>query len=416
MKVLVVGGGGREHSLAWKISQSSLVDKIYAAPGNGGIEEIAECVDIGATDIDRITKFATNVDLVVVGPEAPLADGIANYLPKGKVFGPTKEAATIEADKSFAKNLMRKMGVPTADFKIFNNKDDAISFLETAKYPIVIKASGLAAGKGAFVVKDKREAFSVIEKVMVERTLGDAGNKVVIEEYLEGEEASLLAFTDGKDFIPLVPSQDHKRLESGDKGPNTGGMGAYAPVPFINEDEVGRIIEQIFEPVVYGLKNEGTIYKGVLYAGLIFTEEGLKVLEFNCRFGDPENQAIMPLLESDLMEPILATIDESLKQISLKWYQGYATCVVIASGGYPGKYEKGKEIKGLENVRDVTVFHAGTKKEGNKFFTNGGRVLGVTGRGTSLRASIENTYKEITKIHFDNMYYRDDIGRRHATD
>jgi phosphoribosylamine--glycine ligase len=416
VKVLVLGGGGREHSLIWKLSQSSLVDKIYAAPGNGGIEEIAECVDIGATDIDRITKFATNVDLVVVGPEAPLADGIANYLPNRKVFGPTKEAATIEADKSFAKNLMKKMGVPTADFKIFNNKDGTISFLETAKYPIVIKASGLAAGKGAFVVKDKKEAFSVIEKVMVERTLGDAGNKVVIEEYLEGEEASLLAFTDGKDFIPLVPSQDHKRLESGDKGPNTGGMGAYAPVPFINEDGVGRIIEQIFEPVVYGLKNEGTIYKGVLYAGLIFTEEGLKVLEFNCRFGDPENQAIMPLLESDLMEPILATIDESLKQISLKWYQGYVTCVVIASGGYPGKYEKGKEIKGLENVRDVTVFHAGTKKEGNKFFTNGGRVLGVTGRGNTLSDSIETTYKDLTKIHFDNMYYRDDIGRRHATD
>ena len=416
MKVLVVGGGGREHSLAWKLSQSSLVDKIYAAPGNGGIEEIAECIDMKATDIDKITKFAKNVDLVVVGPEAPLAEGIANCLPKGKVFGPTREAATIEADKSFAKNLMKKMDIPTADFKIFNNKEDAILFLETSKYPIVIKASGLAAGKGCFVVKDKEEGFSVIEKVMEERILGDAGNKVVIEEYLEGEEASLLAFTDGKDFVPMIPSQDHKRLESGDQGPNTGGMGAYAPIPFISEDDVGKMIERIFEPIVHGLKNEGTIYKGVLYAGLIFTEEGPKVLEFNCRFGDPENQAIMPLLESDLMEPILATIDESLKQISLKWNQGYATCVVIASGGYPGKYEKGKEIKGLENVKDVIVFHAGTKKEDNKFFTNGGRVLGVTGRGTSLSNSIEKTYKEIAKIHFDNMYYRDDIGRKHATD
>jgi len=416
MKLLVVGGGGREHSLAWKLSQSSLVDKIYAAPGNGGIEEIAECINIEATDIDKITKFAKNVDLVVVGPEAPLAEGIANYLPKGKVFGPTKEAATIEADKSFAKKLMKKMNIPTADFKVFNNNEDAILFLKTSKYPIVIKASGLAAGKGSFVVKDKEEGLSVIEKVMEERILGDAGDKVVIEEYLEGEEASLLAFTDGKDFVPMIPSQDHKRLESGDKGPNTGGMGAYAPVPFIKEDDVGRIIERIFEPIVYGLRNEGAIYKGVLYAGLIFTEEGPKVLEFNCRFGDPENQAIMPLLKSDLMEPILATIDESLKQISLEWYQGYATCVVIASGGYPGKYEKGKEIIGLENVKDAIVFHAGTKKEGNKFFTNGGRVLGVTGTGASLSESIEKTYKEIVKIHFDNMYYRDDIGRRHATD
>ncbi|MCK4353082.1 phosphoribosylamine--glycine ligase [candidate division WOR-3 bacterium] len=411
MKVLVVGGGGREHTLIWKIAKSPLVDKIYAAPGNGGIAEIAECLPISAEDIGGLIKFAKNVDLVVVGPEVPLADGIINELPKGKAFGPTKEGATIESDKSFAKELMKKVGIPSAEFKVFKSYESASAYIENAKEAIVIKVSGLAAGKGVFIIKDKEEAKSVLNEIMIERAFGESGNKIVIEEYLEGEEVSVIAFTDGKDFIPLLPCQDHKKLLDGEKGPNTGGMGAYAPA-ILTKLEIENVIEQIFEPCVWGLKKEGITYKGILYAGLIRTREGIKVLEFNCRFGDPETQPVLPLLETDIMEPILATIEENLKSISLKWKSDYATCVILSSRGYPVKYEKGKEIMGLNEISNALVFHAGTKKEGDKILTNGGRVLGVTGIGRSLEESIETTYKEIKHIRFDGMYHRKDIGKK----
>ncbi len=421
MKVIVVGSGGREHALIWKLAQSSLVDKIYALPGNGGIEELAECVPIGATEIDRIVEFSKNADIVVVGPEVPLAEGLVNKLPKNKVFGPTRESATIEADKSLAKELMQRVGIPTAKFKVFTSYEPAKDFIENIKYPIVIKASGLAAGKGVLIIKNKEEALEALYKIMVEQAFGKSGSKIIIEEYLEGEEVSVIAFTDGKDFLPLLPSQDHKKLLDGDKGLNTGGMGAYAPA-VLTKDEIGKVINQVFEPCVWGMKKEGAIYKGVLYAGLILCRDEitsslqLKVLEFNCRFGDPETQPLMKLLESDLMEPILATIEGNLKSVSLKWHPGYATCVVLASGGYPGSYEKGKEITGLSEVHNATVFHAGTKRvetcQGISMLTSGGRVLGVTGSGKTLKESIDLTYQEISHIHFDGMYCRRDIGSK----
>lgn len=415
MRVAVVGGGGREHTLVWKLLKSSLVDEIYALPGNGGIEEIAECVDIKANDTEGIVKFAKCVDIVVVGPEEPLSLGIIDLLGKDKGFGPTKNAALTESSKAFAKSLMRKMNIPTAEFKVCRVKEEAILQIKERSFPLVIKASGLAGGKGVFVVETESEAKKKIEELMVERILGEAGKEIVIEDFLKGEEVSILAFTDGKDFLPLIPSQDHKKLLDGDNGPNTGGMGAYASVPFLSDKDVGKIVDRIFEPAVYGLKKEGIEYKGVLYTGLMITDDGPKVLEFNVRFGDPEIQAILPLMESDLMELILATMEKRLKEMKISFNEGYSTCVVLASSGYPGKYEKGKEITGLEEVRDAIVFHAGTKKIGEKFLTDGGRVLGVTATGDSLKDSIDKAYREAEKIHFDGVYMRKDIGRRIGT-
>jgi phosphoribosylamine--glycine ligase len=413
MKIAVVGSGGREHALVWKLAQSPLVDKIYALPGNGGMEEIAECVPISAVDIDRIIQFSENVDLVVVGPEAPLAEGIVNQLPERKAFGPRAEAAAIESDKSLSKELMQRAGIATAEFKVFTSFDAAKNFVEAAKYPLVIKASGLAAGKGVIIAKTRKEALDALSKIMVEQAFGKSGDKVVVEEYLEGEEVSVIAFTDGKDFLPLLPCQDHKKLLDDDRGPNTGGMGAYGPA-VLSKSQVGNVIQKVFEPCVWGMKREGVTYKGVLYAGLIVTPDGPKVLEFNCRFGDPETQPVMKLLKSDLMEPILATVEENLKSVSLSWHDGCATCVVLASGGYPGQYEKGKEITGLDKVQEATVFHAGTKREGGKVLSSGGRVLGVTGIGKDIGASGDLVYDEISRIHFDEMYYRKDIGRKNT--
>jgi phosphoribosylamine--glycine ligase len=414
MKIAVVGSGGREHALVWKLAQSSLVDKIYALPGNGGMEEVAECVPIPATDIDQIIKFSENVELVIVGPEAPLAEGIVNKLPENKAFGPIAQAAAIESDKSFSKELMRRAGILTAEFEIFTAFDAAKSFVETVRYPLVIKASGLAAGKGVIIAQSEKDALDALNRIMVEQAFGESGDKVVIEEFLEGEEVSVIAFTDGKDFLPLLPCQDNKKLLDGDGGPNTGGMGAYGPA-VLTRAEVDGVIEKVFEPCVWEMRKQGIVYKGALYAGLIMTSGGPKVLEFNCRCGDPETQPVMKLLKTDLMEPILATIEENLKSISLEWHDGCATCVVLASGGYPGQYEKGKEITGLEQVKETTVFHAGTKREGNKVLTSGGRVLGVTGIGKDLRTSADQVYEEISRIHFDGMYYRKDIGRNDST-
>jgi phosphoribosylamine--glycine ligase len=418
MKILVVGGGGREHAIAWKLSQSPLVKKIYAAPGNAGIAELGDCVEISSEDIKELADFAekNSIDLTVVGPELPLTLGIVDEFGKRnlKIFGPKKEAALIEGSKVFAKEFMKKYHIPTASFKIFEKKEEALDFIRSSEFPLVIKADGLAAGKGAFVIEDLNNAEEVIQKVMGEKVLGEAGNKVVVEDFLTGEEVTILAFTDGKTILPIVSSQDHKRIYDGDRGPNTGGMGAYAPTLIVNDRMMKKITEEILEPTIYGLEREGRVYKGVLYAGLIITEIGPKVMEFNCRFGDPETQVVLSLLESDLAEIFLSIINEELELQDVKWKDGSAVCVVLASGGYPDKYEKGKEIFGLKRAQNsgVVVFHAGTKNEGNKIVTNGGRVLGVTAFDKTMQGALSKAYSAADKIKFEGMQYRHDIGYR----
>ena len=426
MRILVVGGGGREHALVWKIAQSKLVDKIFCAPGNGGISQQAECVDIKAEDNIHLLDFVRKekIDFTVVGPESPLATGIVdefrNY--KLKVFGPQKKAAQLEASKVFAKELMAKYKVPTADFKIFSSADEAKRYVERTGAPCVVKADGLAQGKGVVVAQTIDEANRAIDSMMQEKVFGDAGNKVIIEECLEGQEASILVFTDSKEVIPLASSQDHKRIFDQDKGPNTGGMGAYSPAAVVTPEIFSGILKNIVNKTIAGLAKEGIEYQGVLYTGVMLTEKGPKVLEFNVRFGDPESQAILPRLKSDLVEVMLAVSEQKLSRIKkLDWDNRACVCVVCASGGYPGDYEKGREIFGLEEadkLRDIAVFHAGTTKSlGHqvtkspvKYFTNGGRVLGVTGLGNTIKEAIEKTYQAVEKIHFEGMHYRRDIG------
>ena len=418
MKILVVGGGGREHAIAWKLSQSPLVKKIYACPGNAGIASLGDCIEISAEDIKGLADFAEKnlIDLTVVGPEQPLILGIVDEFEKRKlkIFGPKKEAALIEGSKGFAKEFMKRYHIPTASFKIFEQKDEAIDFVRSSEFPLVIKADGLAAGKGAFVVEDLKSAEEAVEKVMVQKIFGEAGNRVVVEDFLIGEEVTILAFTDGRTVLPMVSSQDHKRIYDGDRGPNTGGMGAYAPTLIVNEKIMKKITEEILEPAIFGLNKEGRVFKGVLYAGLMITEMGPKVIEFNCRFGDPETQAVLPLLESDLAEIFLSIVEEELDLQDVKWKEGSAVCVVLTSGGYPDKYEKGKEIFGLNRVgnSNVLVFHAGTKKTGNRVVTNGGRVLGITAFDQTMEGALGKAYSTVDKIRFDGMQYRHDIGYR----
>ncbi|MDH4222535.1 MAG: phosphoribosylamine--glycine ligase [candidate division Zixibacteria bacterium] len=418
MKILVVGGGGREHAMVWKLSQSPLVKKIYAAPGNAGISSIAECVEISPGDIKRLTDFAekNSIDLTMVGPELPLTLGIVDEFEKRnlKIFGPKKEAALIEGSKVFAKEFMKNYHIPTASFKIFETKKDVLDFIRSSEFPLVIKADGLAAGKGAFVVEGLKSAEEVIDKVMVEKIFGESGNKIIVEEFLTGEEVTVLAFTDGKTVLSMVSSQDHKRIYDGDRGPNTGGMGAYAPTLMINDRMMEKINEDILEPTIFGLSREGRIYKGVLYAGLMMTENGLKVVEFNCRFGDPEAQVVLPLLESDLAEISISIVEEELELEDINWKEGSAVCVILASGGYPGDYEEGKEIIGLNRVKNegVIVFHSGTKKVGDKFVTSGGRVLGVTAFDKTMQGALNIAYSAVDKINFEGMQYRHDIGYR----
>ena len=418
MKILVVGGGGREHAIAWKLSQSPLVKKIYACPGNAGIASLGDCIEISAEDIKGLADFAEKnlIDLTVVGPEQPLILGIVDEFEKRKlkIFGPKKEAALIEGSKGFAKEFMKRYHIPTASFKIFEQKDEAIDFVRSSEFPLVIKADGLAAGKGAFVVEDLKSAEEAVEKVMVQKIFGEAGNRVVVEDFLIGEEVTILAFTDGRTVLPMVSSQDHKRIYDGDRGPNTGGMGAYAPTLIVNEKIMKKITEEILEPAIFGLNKEGRVFKGVLYAGLMITEMGPKVIEFNCRFGDPETQAVLPLLESDLAEIFLSMVEEELDLQDVKWKEGSAVCVVLASGGYPDKYEKGKEIFGLNRVgnSNVLVFHAGTKKTGNRVVTNGGRVLGITAFDQTMEGALGRAYSAVDKIRFGGMQYRHDIGYR----
>lgn len=418
MKVLIVGSGGREHTLAWKLAQSKHVQKLYAAPGNGGIQELAECINIKADDIKGLADFAVknSIDLTVVGPEIPLVLGIVDEFNKRnlKIFGPTKKAAKLEGSKVFAKEIMKKYGIPTAIGEIFTTSKHAIDYIKSLNIPVVVKAEGLAAGKGVYVCNSREEAVNAVCKIMDERIFGDAGNRVIIEECLQGEEVSILAFSDGERVIPLVPSQDHKRAYDNDCGPNTGGMGAYSPVLSIKDEFNLKIQKQILEPIVTGMKEEGIPYCGILYAGLMLTNEGPKVLEFNVRFGDPETQAVLPRLQSDLIEPLLSVISGDISKIQLKWTNQACVCIVLASGGYPGKYEKGFEIEGLNkanSIENVTVFHAGTKKENDKYLTNGGRVLGVTALGATLEKATTLGYQAIDEIKFKDKHFRKDIAR-----
>lgn len=420
MKVLVVGGGGREHALCWKIAQSPLLKKLYCAPGNGGIGEIAENVPINAEDLGGLLNFAKSegIDLTVVGPEAPLVKGLVDLFEKEglKVFGPNKLAAEIEGSKAFAKTFMKKYGIRTAPFEVFDDPQKAKRYVLESGRPLVVKASGLAAGKGTFVCESVEEALNAIEEIMVKKAFGEAGSKVVIEEKLEGFEVSYMVVSDGENAIPLSPSQDHKRLLDGDMGPNTGGMGAYSPVPFLTSELEERILKEIMIPTIRGLKEEGRPYRGLLYGGLMIDKEKNPwVLEFNCRFGDPETQPLMVRMEGDLLEIMLCCLEGKLNQVRLQWSDQPAVCVVMAQKGYPGSYEKGKEIKGLEEavrMKEVWVFHAGTIKRNGKFYTSGGRVLGVTARGKDFEEAIKRAYEAVEKISWEGVYYRKDIGKR----
>ncbi len=419
MKVLVVGGGGREHTLVWKISQSPLVEKLFCAPGNAGIAQQAKCVDISAGDIDKIARFAEKerVDLTVIGPEAPLVDGIVDlFNERGlKIFGPTADAAMLEGSKGFAKKFMGKLGIPTGTFQIFTNADEAIDFICDMGAPIVVKADGLAAGKGVTVALDEESAIKAVKNCITKGAFGRAGQRVVLEEYLEGEEATVLAFSDGKNTLTMPSSQDHKPIYDGDKGPNTGGMGAYSPAPVMTDEVMKQVEEEIIKPTIEGLRAEDCEYRGVLYCGLMITDSGPRVIEYNVRFGDPETQAVLPRLKSDLVPILLACAEGSLAGTKAEWTDNAAVCVVLASEGYPGKYEKGRPISGLDKAGAVSgsiVFHAGTALKSKKIVTNGGRVLGATALAKDIPSAIKRAYKCADAIEWAGKYCRRDIGEK----
>ncbi len=420
MKVLVIGAGGREHSLAWKIKQSPRVDALYCAPGNAGIAEIAQCVPIPVDDIESLLDFAihTQIDLTVVGPEQPLVMGIVDaFQDKGlKIFGPSKQAALIEGSKTFAKELMKQHGIPTAFFSTFDDPEEAKRYIQEVGAPIVVKADGLCGGKGVIVCQTLKEAFDAVDLIMVNESFGDAGSRIVVEEYLQGEEASFIALTDGIRVVPLASSQDHKSVFDGDKGPNTGGMGAYSPAPVVTEAVARDVMEKIMFPTVKALAEEGRPYRGALYAGLMIDEAGqAKVLEFNARLGDPEAQPLMVRLKSDIVPVLEAIAEGDLSGISLQWDPRPAVCVVMASKGYPRSYKSGMEVHGLDEVKkfpDTVVFHAGTRKDNGRILTSGGRVLGVTCLGETIRDAIEKTYRAVETIHWEGVHYRKDIGRK----
>jgi phosphoribosylamine--glycine ligase len=419
MKVLVVGGGGREHALAWKVSQSPKVNKLYAAPGNAGIAQLAECVPIKGEDIAGLLSFAkrSGIDLTIVGPEGPLSLGIVDEFTRAglRIFGPSGKASIIEGSKQFSKDLMKKYRIPTAEYGVFTDQAAAEAYVRKQGAPIVVKADGLAAGKGVVVAESVEEALQAIDLIMGRKAFGDAGNRVVIEECLRGEEASFMAFSDGKTVVPMASSQDHKRVFDADRGPNTGGMGAYSPAPIVTKKLERWVMETIMIPTVRAMEKEGRLFKGVLYAGLMIRDKEAKVLEFNARFGDPETQPIMARLETDLIEIIEAILEDRLAKIDISWKPDSAVCVVMASGGYPGNYEKGREITGLEQAakhKNVIVFHSGTAGKNGKIVTDGGRVLGVTGTGPTVAAAIDNTYAAVRDISFEGAHYRRDIGAR----
>jgi len=419
VKLLVVGSGGREHALVWKLSQSARVAKIYCAPGNGGIGGIAECIPIASDDVATIRDFAQRIaiDLTVVGPEAPLVAGIVDEFEQVglRVFGPSGHAAELEGSKIFCKQLLQKYDIPTAPFEVFGETEAAKSYLRRQTVPIVVKADGLAAGKGVFVAGTIEEALEAVDRIMVQKEFGEAGHQIIIEECLTGQEASLMAFVDGREIAPMVPSQDHKRALDNDAGPNTGGMGAYSPVPVVTSEVFDMAVEQILRRTVSAMETEGRTYKGVLYAGLMLTPTGPQVLEYNCRFGDPETQVVLPRLESDIVDVLEACVDGDLASITPDWSDKTALCVVMASGGYPAAYEKGKVIRGLEaaeQLEDVAVFHAGTARRDGHFVTAGGRVLGVTALGDGYGDAIDRAYQAVSLIHFEGAHYRNDIGRK----
>ena len=419
MNILVIGGGGREHALAWKIAQSPQVDHLYAVPGNPGMAEIAVCIpDVSIEDNEALVQLALDkkIDLAVVGPEVPLTNGAVDALAQAgiKAFGPSKLAAEIEGSKAFSKGLMKKYGIPTAKYEVFTEADAARAYIRQEGAPIVIKADGLAAGKGVIVAMTLAEALAAVDEIMEDQAFGSAGSRVVIEEFMAGEEVSILAFTDGQTIVPMVSSQDHKRAYDHDEGPNTGGMGTYAPAPAATASVVQRVQQTILDPVIAAMKKEGRTYKGCLYAGLMITADGPKVVEFNARFGDPETQVVLPLLDSDIVTVMLACVDGNLAQTEVKWSDGAAVCVIMASGGYPKSYKKGEPITGLADAAALgdLVFHAGTARKNGGIVTNGGRVLGVVAKADDIKAAVVKAYEGIDKIHFQAAHYRHDIAHR----
>ncbi len=418
MKVLIVGSGGREHAIAWKVAQSDRVDKIYCAPGNAGIEEFAECVDIGAMEFEKLVAFAKEkeIDLTVIGMDDPLAGGVVDaFEAEGlRVFGPRKNAAILEGSKAFSKDLMKKYQIPTAAYENFDNAEDALAYLETAKFPIVLKADGLALGKGVLICNTLEEARDGVRSIMMDKKFGTAGNRMVIEEFMTGREVSVLTYVDGKTIKTMTSAQDHKRAGDGDTGLNTGGMGTFSPSPFYTKEVDDFCNQYIYQATVDAMAAEGREFKGIIFFGLMLTEEGPKVLEYNARFGDPEAQVVLPRMKNDIVDVFEACIDGTLDQIDLQFEDNAAVCVVLASEGYPVSYEKGFVISGLENFKDrdgYYVFHAGTKKTDAGIVTNGGRVLGVTAKGSDLKEARANAYKAVDLVDFDNKYYRHDIGK-----
>lgn len=425
MQILVVGGGGREHTLVWKLAQSRHVHRIFCAPGNAGIARQAECINLRPTDLDGLANFAESqkIDLTVVGPEAPLIAGIVDrFEARGlPIFGPATDPAQLEGSKVFSKDLMAKYGIPTAAYAVFTQPTEAHSYV-TAHFastagasPIVIKADGLAAGKGVIVAKEPDEAHAAIDSIMLDRVFGAAGDRLLVEECLVGEEVSVMAFTDGETVVPMVPAQDHKRVFDNDEGPNTGGMGAYSPVPSAGPELVAETVDRVLKPAISAIRDLGIPYKGVLYAGIMMTPSGIQTLEFNCRFGDPETQVVLPLLETDLVEVLDACVNCSLADIEVRWSHDAAMCVVGASGGYPGSYDTGKVISGLDRAAQcegAIVLHSGTRESSGDTVTDGGRVLGITGVGHDLPEAAARAYAAMSQIHFDGLHYRRDIGSR----
>ena len=416
MKILVVGGGGREHAICWKLSNESNVEKIYCAPGNAGISNIAECVNIGDSDIENLLKFAkeNQIDLTIVGPEIPLVAGIVDAFEKEglKIFGPNKKCAQLEGSKAFSKDFMIRHNLPTAKYKEYTNLDEAISEIDSFGYPVVIKADGLAAGKGVVIPENREDAITTLKEMMSDKKFGKAGDKIVVEEFLNGIETSILAFVDNDSIVPMVSAKDHKKVFEGETGLNTGGMGTFSPSEIYTDELAKEIQEKILDKTLEGFKKDNLNYKGILFVGLMITEDGPKILEYNVRFGDPETQSVLFRLDTDLNKIISAILDNNLKNIEINYSKEEAICVMLTSGGYPESYEKGKVISGLENLdSDIVVFHSGTKFDNENIVTNGGRVIGITAKGKTVKEAGEKVYENIKKINFEGMHYRKDIWK-----
>lgn len=416
MKILVVGGGGREHAICWKLSKEKNVEKIYCAPGNAGIANVAECVNIGDTNIEELLKFAkeNEIGLTIVGPEVPLVMGIVDKFEKEglRVFGPNKKCAQLEGSKAFSKEFMIKHNIPTAKYKEYTNLEEAISEIDSFGYPVVIKADGLAAGKGVVIPENREDAIATLKEMMSDKKFGAAGDKIVIEEFLKGIETSILAFVDNDTIVPMASAKDHKKVNNYEQGPNTGGMGTFSPSEIYTEELANKVKETVLEKTLEGFKKDGLNFKGILFVGLMITEDGEKVLEYNVRFGDPETQSVLFRLETDLHEIMEAILDNKLKEIEINYSDEEVVCVMLTSGGYPDSYEKGKIITGLENLDDdIVVFHSGTKMLDGNLVTNGGRVIGITAKSVTVKDAAEKVYENIKKINFEGMHYRTDIGR-----